>query len=151
MLRTTLACFSVHYRSWKFSFLVSENQGKVREFDIWLRVGTLVKPSAPFITGSIAYTKSLFRLVKCTILCLGCWLVSGCSLGWKSWWFQGFGLAIIVLPGLKSDEFQRCPDSMVIGSFFPGRKWKRAKKEICWDPRSFGWMESQGRKAWRKT
>ncbi len=21
----------------------------------------------------------------------------------------------------KSDEFQRCPDSMVIGSFFPGR------------------------------
>ncbi len=27
-----------------------------------------------------------------------------------------------VLPGLKSDEFQRCPDSMVIGSFFPGRQ-----------------------------
>ncbi len=35
------ACFSIHYRSWKFSFLVSESQGKVREFDIWLRVGTL--------------------------------------------------------------------------------------------------------------
>ncbi len=31
--------------------------------------------------------------------------------------------------GLKSDEFQRCPDSIVIGSFFPGRKWKRAKAE----------------------
>ncbi len=53
--------------------------------------------------------------------------------------------------GLKSDEFQRCPDSMVIGSFFPGKKWQRAKKEICWDPRIFGWMESQDRKAWRKT
>ncbi len=24
--------------------------------------------------------------------------------------------------GLKSDEFQRCSDSMVIGSFFPGEK-----------------------------
>ncbi len=36
--------------------------------------------------------------------------------------FQGFGLAIIVLPGLKSDAFQRRSDSMVIGSFFPGEK-----------------------------
>ncbi len=39
---TTAACFSVHCRSWKFSFSVSECQGKIREFDIWLRVGTLI-------------------------------------------------------------------------------------------------------------
>ncbi len=33
-------------------------------------VNHLSKPSAPFITGSIAYTKPLFRLVKCMILAL---------------------------------------------------------------------------------
>ncbi len=27
---------------------------------------------------------------------------------------------------LKSDEFKRCPNLMVIGRFFPGRKWKKA-------------------------
>ncbi len=41
MLSITAASFSVHYRSWNFSFLVRESLGKVREFDIWLRVGTL--------------------------------------------------------------------------------------------------------------
>ncbi len=30
--------------------------------------------------------------------------------------------------GLKSDEFQRCSE---VEMFFPGRKWERAKKEIC--------------------
>ncbi len=42
-----------------------------------------------------------------------------------------------ILPGLKSDELQRCSDSMVIGSFFPGGKWRRAKRDISWDPRIF--------------
>ncbi len=39
---TTAARFSVHCRSWKFSFSVSQCQEKIREFDIWLRVGTLI-------------------------------------------------------------------------------------------------------------
>ncbi len=31
-------------------------------------------------------------------------------------------------PGLKSDEFQRCSDLMVIGSFFPGEREKELRK-----------------------
>ncbi len=48
---------------------------------------------------------------------------------------------------LKSGEFQRCSE---VEMFFPVESGKRAKKEICWGPRSFGWMERQGRKAWHK-
>ncbi len=44
--------------------------------------------------------------------------------------------------GLKSNKFQRCSKVEI---FFQVESGKRAEKEICWGPRSFGWMESQGR------
>ncbi len=37
----------------------------------------------------------------------------------KVWWCCNCNH---VLTGLKSDELQRCSDSMVIGSFYPGGK-----------------------------
>ncbi len=49
---------------------------------------TWIKPSAPFVTGSIIYTKFI-RLGKCTILALVVERVPWCSLGWKFWWFEG--------------------------------------------------------------
>ncbi len=62
--------------------------------------------------------------------------VSGCSLGWKFWWFKGVG-ALQVLPGLKGDELQKM-------LFWLGGDWEsflldkgdeRTKRDSRWDPR----------------
>lgn len=69
--------------------------------------------------GTIAYTKPLFRLVKCMMLafpCPGTSILMQCLDGLEVRWCRSRDH---VLPVLKRDEFQRCPDSMVIGSFFP--------------------------------
>ncbi len=72
------------------------------------------------VNGSTAYTKPLFRLVKCTIIALP-WSVRmqsrmKVSMVSRFWTYDN------VLPGLKSDEFQICPYFLVVGIFFPGRK-----------------------------
>ncbi len=54
------------------------NHQETREWsDEKSQLTTWVKPSAPFIMGSIANTKPLFRLVNCTILALP-WSLTEC-------------------------------------------------------------------------
>ncbi len=116
---------------------------------------TWLKPSAPFITGSIAYTKPQFCLVKCTILALP-WLLNKCPDavfdesfdGLKDWWCWSS----------SSSGFEGwwTPKDVILAQWWLGvssqveSEKKKLKRDICWDPRIFGWMERQGRKAWHK-
>lgn len=87
------------------------------------------KTTSAVYKGYIANTKPLFCLVKCTILALP-WSLKECPDAVSDESSDGFKVLDLRShsSGLTSDEFQRCPDSVVIGSFFPCRKWKRAKK-----------------------
>lgn len=58
--------YSLYCRLWKFSFIVSESHGKVRELDIWLRMRT------PYLLNM----KHIWHL----ICCKDCSLLSTCSL-----------------------------------------------------------------------
>ncbi len=60
--------------------------------------------SAVLQQGSTAYTKPLFRLVKCTILALP-WSLNELHV-LMIWRFGGVGV-LEVLPGLKGDELQK--------------------------------------------
>ncbi len=66
--------------------------------------------------------------------------VYGCSLGWKSWWFEG----LVVWEFFKFFRVwwvmnsKRCySGSVVIGRIFSQMKVKRAKRNISWDLRIF--------------
>ncbi len=54
-----------------------------------------------------------------------------------------------VLPGLKSGELQRCSESVLIGSFFPGVNRREKSAELERHPRIFGeWKDKTA--AWHK-
>ncbi len=93
------------------------------------RYGKLVRTNwvnhqCRFTTGSTAYTKPLFCLVKCTILALCPDAVSDESHGGFDFTFSWSH----VLPGLKGDELQRCPVSDISGGweFLPSWKLKKS-------------------------
>ncbi len=110
---------------------------------------TWVKPPVLFITGSIAYTNSLFHSVKCTILALP-WSLNECadavsdeSLdGLKVWWCGSSS---------SSSGFEGwwTPKDVILarwwlGEFSPRWRWKRAKRNISWHPRIFDEWKVKG-------
>ncbi len=112
---------------------------------------TWVKPSAPFITGSIAYTKPLFRLVKCTILPLP-WSLTECLDAVSDESLDGFKVLDLRSSFFLVWRVMHSKDVLTRWWFGVSSQVKSEEefRDISWDPRIFRWMEWQGRKAWHK-